>query len=845
MRQVKKLIVDGQGCAACERFAALLAEHPEKLKPAVELMTRVLEDCCGEGYLDSVRVFVESMEGRLPDEAAGPIRELVQGLAERVGPWIEILEGVTRERLARECRRNVVLKDLKAAAIGGARLLDRAEDAAQLQQNARYLAHALSDLHHDRDRALKVVAAIPKAGGAMARQGSEFLSAEFAEAVRQKADLGFDKGEQAWTRQLLEAIVKFSESLPGRNEVGEPTPEQMRRFQIETQAVLRAGLARDRDDDFIDALSVLVDFCPIDEAAIKNVAGVEERMFLRLGPRARLTAVRTMREIGASDAMRKKIEHLAGSADGKGRLKLLAGIMGGMGHADFYPYLHKWLDACEGKLDEAWVVDAISRVEHPKCATVLLERLSYVMRHLGEKEGLARADELLKSLGRLSRQKGIDQDLRNKVIEQAVKMTNGADRAVRFLAAERLFSNRPEQIDRRLRAWAAQATVEAMWAPLQQVQAHGGQAAAPTGAFGWRQPMTATLVRLGNEMLPEILEAADRLKARYSGAMGALAGALEAIGDERAVPLMEAMIQCALMHVEDERRSRLLDEKVRDVATGELQDLDRDDLVHGMFYSILQFGGEPGMRVTLDYADQVQAGRILSPGEKTTGILFDTKMKEGKLGEASRTPEKVELDEKEMKAALADARGGLFGGKAKRIAAMATLGKTRDPQAIDVLVEGLGDKDVMVSCAAHTALGQYMHPLPAENDFCVFWNEALERPKLLKGALLEKLLGFIRREMPKNRPYDKLFDWQVTVMVDDEAVAHQLRGAARKAEVATGGEGEEPDIKTDESENGGEKARSGGPRTSHSDLDRKREYMQARQAWLRAGKKGPPPEPVA
>jgi hypothetical protein len=829
MKHVKKLILEGEGAAACERFGGLLGEHPEKLRPATDLMIKVLEECCAQGLVESVQRFLEAST-LLPPEAGDPIRTAMRARLERAGPWMERLDGITRERLARECRRHIVLKELKEAAISGAKLLDRASDGPQLDQNAKFLAHALSDLHHDRDRALQVVGAVPKAGGKVARAGGEHLASYFAEAVRLKADRGYDQGEQAWLRQLTEGILALADALPGINAVSEPGAEEMERFRVEVSAVLQAGQAQGRRDDLIDALAVIVDFCPIDESAIKNVAGIEDRMFVKLGPRARLTAVRTIREFGRMEQVREAVLDLAQSAEGKGRLKLLAGIMGGLGHGDFFPFLHRSLDHCAGKLEEAWVVDAISRLEHPKAAKLLLERLGAVMRKLGSREGLARADELFKALGRVTRLKGFDIEMRNKIVQHAIKLADGAERSVAFMAAERLFNNRPQELEHKLRAWAVRVAIEAMWAPPTI-----SESSLPGGTFGWRQPMVTTLARQGNEMLPEMLEAAERHKTRYCGAMGALAGVLESVGDERAAPFMESMIQCALMHVEDPHRSRLLDEKVRDEATGALRELDRDDLLHGMFYSLLAFGGEPGLRVALDYADQIQAGRIPSPGEKTTTLLFDTKVKQGELGKVTKTARKVEIDDKAFKAALAEARGGIFSRNARRIAAMAALGTTRAPEAVEVLMEGLGDKDPLVASAAHTALGQYMHPLPAEAEFCRFWEAALERPKTLKGPLLERLQEFMRREMPKSPPYDKLFERQVEVMIEDEALAHQLRGAARKAEsprrVGAGAAGAEEEGEQDES------------LRNESEMDRKREYMMARRAWIEGGKKGPPPQP--
>jgi hypothetical protein len=430
--------------------------------------------------------------------------------------------------------------------------------------------------------------------------------------------------------------------------------------------------------------------------------------------------------------------------------------------------------------------------------------------------------------------------LRNEVIRRATELTDRAERELGFQAASQLFSNRPEEIDLELKEWAARKCVEAMWSPPSRAESME-----PTGVNGWRQPMVATLARLGAEALPMVLQTADKFKTRYGGAMGALGNALEAIGDASAVPLMQTMIQCALTHEDEEQRSRLLDEKVRDAATGQIRDLDRDELVHGMLYSMMHFGGEDGTQAALEYAEQLQAGLITSPGPKTTALLFDVKLKRGKIGASSaRAAAPSQVDEKTLRAALADARGGLFSRKAKRIAAMALLGRSRAPEAVPVLVEALGDKDVLVSSAAHTALGRFMTPPPTETAFRVFWEAALERPKLLKGQVLEKLMEFIRRQVPKNPPYNAIYAQQVDAMIEDGALLHCLRGAIARAraakpldEVANVFDAGQP---SEPPPHGA--AVPLGPR---SELDRRREYMQARRNWLDSGKKGPPPQPSA
>jgi hypothetical protein len=840
MKQVKQLLVEGHAQASRERFASLIAEHPEKARPAAELMIKVLEDCCDLGLSPAVNEWLRDVEATLPAKAADPILRAMRERMLTARQWSEFLEGVTRERLARECRRWIVLGRLEDSAGCAARLLDRSRSPEQLDQNARYLAHALSEMHRDLEKARHVIEKIPSLGGEQAAQGAKRLSYYFAQAARERVDRDYDQGERAWMAQLTESILRLRESLPGDNEVGEPTNDQFQRFLAQSHAVMTAGLAQGRMDDLIDALQILIDFCPIDESAIKNIAGVEDRIFLRLGPRARLTTVRVMRQLGRQDVTRQAILRLAESREGKDRVKLLAGVMGGLGHGDFFPWLSRLLRKTTDKMEEAWLVDAISRLDHPDAGETLLERLALAIHNLGQQGGLARARQALTALGRYSRQRGIDVLLRNEVIRRATELTDRAERELGFQAASMLFSNRPDEIDPELKEWAARKCVEAMWSQPSRVEDME-----PASVNGWRQPMVATLARLGSEALPMVLKTADKFKARYSGAMGALGNALEVIGDASAVPLMQTMIQCALTHEDEGQRSRLLDEKVRDAATGQIRDLDRDEMVHGLLYSMMHFGGEDGMQAALEYADQLQAGLVTAPGPKTTALLFDVKLKHGKIGALSaRVSAATMVDAKDLRAALADARGGLFSRKGKRIAAMALLGQSRVPEAVPILIEALGDKDVLISSAAHTALGRYMMPPPNETAFRVFWEAVLERPKLLKGQVLEKLIDFIRLQVPKNPPYNAIYAQQVEAMIEDGALMHCLRGAIARAhaakpvdEVANVFDAGQPSAPPQPGA-----AAHQGPR---SDLDRRREYMQARRNWLESGKKGPPPQPPA
>jgi hypothetical protein len=302
------------------------------------------------------------------------------------------------------------------------------------------------------------------------------------------------------------------------------------------------------------------------------------------------------------------------------------------------------------------------------------------------------------------------------------------------------------------------------------------------------------------------------------------------------------MLRCALLYQVDPHKSKLFEEKVVDAASGEVRQLDRDDLVHTLLYTVYKIGGEKGQALVLDTADQLQAGRLESPGPQTLAFLTDMKMRHGTIGQVKHYERSadMEMDEKALKNALADARGGLLTKKSTRIAAMAALGQARRAKGARVLLDALGDKDAMIASAAHTALAQFMRPLPIETDFSEFFGALLEKPGMLKGRLLERLLEFIRREVPKNPPYDRLFERQVAIAVEDGALGHQLRAAARSNSPQDRPEqGSARDGSLAGAAAGGGAAVGG----ALTELDKRRAYLQARRDWIAGGKVGDPPKP--
>lgn len=825
------MIQAGEGQQARERFRAILEQNPGKEAQAARAVVKVLNDAYDDFRCVGVHQFCMNMDQDLPEPVVDPIQRQLEPRLARTSQWSEALRDVTRERLTRECRDNVILKNTKKSAALGARLILRARNSDEIDDYGHFLGMALADLERDRDTAARVVGMITPV---VTEKLNEEAAAKLAQAFERGCQMGrssLEGGPQAWTRRLTETALRLREALPGLNELGAPSEEQVTRFYEEAHAILRAGLFMKRPDDLIDALMILWEYCPVDEAAHEHVAGVEQSMFINLGPRARLTCVRALRQLGQNETLRKAVLALVESDKEGDRRKLIVGICGGLSHEAFFPYLKKALGDADNKLQEAWIYDALGRNAAPEATDLLQAQLKAVVKRIGEAGNMDRAFDLLKAIARQCRAPGLDVNRRNEMIRHTVDLVKETDRKIVFQTVFLLFSNRVDEIERGLKEWAAARCVETLWGqPLKE------DPRAAASAVGWRQPVVTATVRLGSAMLPTIIETADRFKTRYSGAMAALAEIFQNIGDPRVVPLLESMIRCALLHEEDQR-GEMYREKVRDAATGTMNELDRDDLVHTLVHTLIKVGDREGLNVALDLADQMQAGRIPNPGEKTSTILLDTKMEHGEIDEVNRRAERVELDAKEWNQAYSDAGGGLFTSKSKQIAAIAKLGQTRDPDAIEVLLEALGDKDPLVTSAAHTALAQYMHPLPDEEEYTRILNELLAKPKILKGRLLDNLIHFLRTEAPKNKPYDGIFARQVFALIEDEELRFRVETAIKKPNTT----GEPATEEASSSDTSDAKPTLDVPPVSM--LDRKREYLQARKAWIEGGKKGDPPTP--
>lgn len=833
MKQFTDTLFKGQWSEARGLAAHMMEQQPDDPATAIDAVVEGLHQALDQFLARPVESFCQDMDLELPEALAQRIQDEIVPRLARTHEWIERLNAVTEERLGREMLAQAVKGDLKEAARIGCELLERSADEAHLKAHCRMLAAALVELYTNRDRARKIIDLISHAGGKGAQAGPiiDEMYTAMALAHQQTA---LQSNNQASVRQQIEAVLSLRPALPGPNEVGEPTSEQVETFRRELNAILCAGFHHRRSADFIDALMILHEYCPVDPLPDfkRNIAGAEERMFNRLGPMARLTSVRALASLGEGLVLVKAVLQLA-EADRKGtRTEVLGAVMGGLRHEDFFAFLKTRLAKARTEREEEHVVDALGRIGGSHSVDLLLARLDKAVRKIHDPAFERRAHGVMRALGRIGRARGLEVKQRLKIIDHVIESIGRTqDRHLAFHAANALFSVRLQELRPDQRGWAAARTVEALWA-----KPPGIAVALGYGLTDWRAPMVVTLKRLGREVLPVVIETARNFASQLSGAMDSLSGVLAEIGDASAVPLLEVMARTVLLFGEDEVKNPLLDEKVMDAVSGQYADLNRDDLVHSILSALKEIGGEEGLAVILHVADEVQSGQLSAPGGQTAALLVDVRIKQGSMAVSRTSMKEIPVDKKALKKALSEAKGGLFSKTPTRVAAIARLGTMKAMEAVPLLVKLLGEKELIYSSAAYTALSQYFRPLPIDADFSEILDAMLADPARLKGAFLERFLEFIRRELPKRPPYDRLIDRQIEAAVEDPQLAHCLRGAAVAPDI-TKSAGEDH-----ATESGGEGPMASGDSTRTA-MDQRREYMLARKAWVDGGKIGQPPSP--
>lgn len=827
-----------------KRFVGLLKHEPKRTGELAKAMTQHLLKLYGDYHVRPVHDFAKLLEASLPKPVAEAMMKALGDRIRRTRHWEKELEALTRERLTREACAAVTTSKPRIALARLSSLIGRATSDKDAKRLATSCVRALASMRFDSKRGAAIINELGKLPE-VTRLGLD-LEATFAKTVKAHQGLAFEESDRDSTQSLDDAIIRVREVCPHNAQAGEPSPEDLKAFTAEIAAIFRAGLMRRPDDeskpllpsdDFIDALKIAFDFCPADAAKVDSVSKAEQRIFIHLGGRAKLTVVRSLAKLGENPQLQRPLIELAQSPAGKDRVTLIAGVMGGLRSQAFSPALKAMLKGSKEWRDQKAVIETMGRIGGPDSSDLILGLLETAVKKSANPEYTRKAQFHLEALARIVRAKDTDPARRNEIVRRVVKSVKKGDARLALTAADVLFQVNLKQLDLELRNWAAQIITRTMFRRDAGDQIND----AKKYPGGFREPLAGVLRRLGKDCLPVMLAEAESHASTFNGALSVFAEVLQKIGDESALPVLESMIRTSLMHQESEGKDLLLDEKVLDVASGEMRDLDRDDITHTLIYTVEEIGGDRGAALIVGVASQVQSGQFAPPGDRTISILAKFKLKVGNLDEVVHAaPEREVVSDKEFNKALGRAKGGLFKKNASQIQALSVLGRAGRPEGVRLILRCLGDSESMVASAAETALAQFVTPPPPKEQFEPFVMALLEDPKLLKGNSLERMLKVIEKSFPRSKPYETIFNKHIAIEIEDGELAHRLKGAmAPKVNNANG-----PSKAKDQ----GDDASGDGPRVTLAEtklklMEAKRAYFKARKQWIADGKKGSEPKP--
>lgn len=781
--------------------------------------------------------FVNAAPEYLPEEAGTLVQKAVGRLFRLQEEWEKKLWDVHTERLTRELRDWLRGRHLDPCAANIARLMALAEEP-QRGRRAQFIGNVLGTVINNQKEAAQLLKLLEK------RPKDYFLTPEQVramDAARQKrhGELGgadLENLERQWYDTLTSTAVEIKGLLPSASQMGDPEEATLRDVGDAFRNLLRPAIVSEELDLFLDATNVLVDFVPKEQTATAALARVEGRTYHTLGFTAQKAVQLTFLELGKNPLLTRLYGRWAENYRNTDELKQIVEFMGALRTTAFNDFLKSVKGQGGGSMEQR-VASALGSIADEAAADELMTDLRGVLsKKRLDMADLKKAERLIKGLGAVVRSQRSDIAERRKIRE--FLRSHVPDDLTKLAAHTALaaFSFKADEQTPEQRQWAIKAMVRGLWMSDDSTALHkGGDEADPLAGRG---ELVTALLRIAAGQTPMVIKAMEPLTSRYGAAYIAASDLLEKLGSQETIPLLERMLNNTLLH-DDAHQSAYQQEYIWDPAAQERKPVTKDMVLEPIVHAIGALGGPQAQAVLRRYREQISSGRVASP---TTNIAqFLEQYMEGgasqedlEVGANGLSMDAVPLEAADVPDLIKVLKKRyLLTGKAKRrakkVSALTRLAQLTPLDAVDIVFKQLADKDIMVVSAAISCLAEYASTKQqkAVKDLTVnTCLEALESrdPAMRKGAA--KVLV----EIGPNRKDVKERILQFLKMTESK----QAREAIAEALKSGGGAPTSSDLE------GGEEASSPGA-DRMAKLELKRQYMEARQAWIRNGKKGDPP----
>lgn len=873
--QIETALANDQGVRAAEQLLAQGNDLPEReLREVGEAVARQYH----EFHVHPVHQFYARLEQGYPAAAYQAVYEPIKADFEATREWDRRLDEIAGERLVNGLVDHVKSNNMAEAENAAISLITSVPEEVR-PQRARFIGNILGGLTYEKDRAqglLKQMSRNPVKFGldpvSVTDVEEEFARGAANAARRERS------AANAGRQNLTEATVELGRRLPGRNVLHAPQEEEIQTFDRAVRAILRSCLLSPSHDKFNEATMLIVEFSPKEVSTAGSLAGVEERLYGTLGRTARLVADRVFQTVGRHPnvinpyisfarqclARRDKVGHYT------------VEVMGVFKNPDAVPFLKDVLrdKNTDSRREALFALGALGTED------ALNDLLAALKKDTSAKiiEGEARREafNIISALGRTVRSIS-DMSARSRVISQVIAILPKDDLEFPVRTALNFFTGKQDGADPDVLRWAAQVAVTALWSSDRPELARAGR----SQPMGFRQPLLDLMGRLAPFAMTTINETAEKYAKLYSGAYLAMGEFYAKYPDPSQVPVIKQMLFNTALH-DDTKKSEYVKQTVYDAASESQQELTKDAVIASLAGALDKIDSDEARQAMADLFQQVQSGQLPQPGPETSAILLKAYMlemkKSGKAtlakdrrrpapaaGAPAATPGVVGDDEPLMDdldvepthvtdddLQLIESLNARYlmasKRRSKKVAALNALAQRKITPALQPMIAHVADSDLIIASAAQMALNDFIQPPIARQTRDAFYDQVLDAIDRADNAVKVKLGEILTKLGVQKSPLKEKIAERMNRGDMSPAGRAVLEKAMGAKSVAAGTTHSRETVSADPDKLGAAASympKAGGDKAADyvSDMDKKRAYLQARQEWIRGGKRGPEPTP--